>query len=83
MGIEETVARLREDVTAAQRRHAGADARATQAEARAAAAREDMQAEFGVSTVPAARQRLADLERQLEEEAAGVREQLELAGGTV
>jgi len=80
MAIEETVARLRADVTAAQQRHAGADALARQAEARAAAAREDLQAEFGVSTVEEARAAAAALEGQLEAEAAEVRRQLELAG---
>jgi hypothetical protein len=82
MSIEETVAQLRAEVTAAQRRGAGADAQAVQAGARAASLREDLKAEFGVSTVEAARQQLAVLDRQVEEEAAEVRRQLELAGGT-
>lgn len=82
MSIEETVARLREDVTGAGHRHASADVQAARAEARAAALREDLQAEFGVSTAEAARQQLAALDRQVEQEAAEVRRQLELAGGT-
>lgn len=50
--------------------------------ARAAAVREDLQAEFGVSTVAEARSLLADLEGQVEERAAEVRRLLRLAGGT-
>jgi hypothetical protein len=82
MSIEETVAGLREDVTGAQRRRAGADAQAAQAEARAAALREDLEAEFGVSTVEAARGQQASLDQQVEKEAAEVRRLLGLAGGT-
>lgn len=82
MGIEETVAQLRADVTGAQRRGAGADAQAVQAEARASSLREDLKAEFGVSTVAGAREQLAGLDRQVEEEAAEVRRHLGLAGGT-
>lgn len=81
MGIEETVAQLRGEVTAAQRRHASADAQAQQATARAAAVREDLGEEFGVTTVAAAREKLAELERQLETQADEVRRQLDLAGG--
>jgi len=82
MGIEETVAELREAVTGAQRRGAGAEARAAQAEARAASLREDLRAEFGVETTAAAREKLAGLDQQVEQEAAEVRRLLELAGGT-
>lgn len=81
MGIEETVAGLRADVTSAQRRHASASAQAEKADARAAAVREDLQAEFGVATVEDARKKLADLEQQLATEAAEVQRQLDLAGG--
>jgi predicted nucleic acid-binding Zn-ribbon protein len=82
MGLEETVAALRSDVTAAQRRRASADAQAAQASARAAAVREDLEAEFGVTTVQAARERLAGLESKLADEVAEVRRQLAQAGGT-
>jgi hypothetical protein len=78
--IEQTVVALRKDVTAARQRHAGATAGAAQAAARAEAVREDLQAEFGVSTVAQAQEQLAALERQLEDEAAAVRSQLEQAG---
>lgn len=81
MDLEETVAQLRGDVTAAQRRHASASAQATQASARASAVREDLESEFGVTTVAAAREKLAELEKQLAGEAAEVRRQLDLAGG--
>ena len=81
MNIEETVAALRRDVTEAQRRHASASAQAAAAEARAAVARQDLEAGFGVTTVAQAREKLADLERQLEDKAAGVRRQLDLARG--
>jgi hypothetical protein len=81
MGLEETVARLREDATAAQRRHASAAAQAEQAGARAGAVREDLESEFGVTTVEAAKAELAGLESKLATEAAEVRRQLGLAGG--
>jgi predicted nucleic acid-binding Zn-ribbon protein len=81
MGLEETVARLRGEVTAAQHRHASASAQAAQADARAATAREDLEAEFGVSTVEAAREKLAGLEKQLAGEVTEVQRQLDLAGG--
>jgi hypothetical protein len=80
MGIEETVARLREDVTEAQRRRASADALGQRAEARAAAVREDLEGGFGVSTAGQARHLLAELEQRLEKEAAEVRRLLDLAG---
>ena len=82
MGLEETVAALRRDVTAAQHRHASASAQATQADARASAVREDLSSEFGVTTVAAAREKLAGLEEQLAGEEAEVRRQLGQAGGT-
>jgi hypothetical protein len=81
MGIEETVAQLRGEATAAQRRHASASAQAEQAGARAAAVREDLGEEFGVTTVADARTKLAELERQLETQAAEVQRQLDQAGG--
>jgi hypothetical protein len=82
MGIEETVAKLRGEVTAAAQRHALAEAGLVQAQARAEAARGDLQAEFGVTTVQAARTMLADLRQQMEAEAAEVRRLLAIAGGT-
>lgn len=81
MGIEETVERLRADVTAAQRRHASASALAQQADARAEAVRTDLESEFGVTTVPAGRDLLAGLEQQLGTEVAEVQRLLDLAGG--
>jgi hypothetical protein len=81
MGIEETVEQLRGEVTAAQRRHASAAAQAERALARAAAVREDLEAEFGVTAVDAARKKLAALEAQLTTEAAEVQRLLGLAGG--
>jgi hypothetical protein len=80
--IEETVARLRAQETAAQQRRARADAGIAQAEARAGTLREDLRAEFGVSTVDEARAALAVLRQQLETEAADVERLLAQAGGT-
>jgi hypothetical protein len=81
MDLEETVAGLRERVTAAQRRHASASAQATQADARAGVVRDDLKSEFGVTTVAEAREKLAELEQQLVGEVAEVERQLALAGG--
>jgi hypothetical protein len=81
MSAEEKVTQLRGAVSAAQQRHARAVTGLTAAEARAAAAREDLQAGFGVSTVAQAEEKLAQLERDLEARAAEVRRQLALAGG--
>jgi len=81
VGIEETVTRLRADVTAAQRRQASASAQAEKADARAATIREDMEAGYGVTTVAAAREKLTGLEAQLATEAAEVQRLLDLAGG--
>lgn len=71
---------LRADVTAAQRRHAAAVAGREHAAGRASAAREDLQREFGVSTAEDAALLAAQLEAQVEAEAARVREALERAG---
>jgi hypothetical protein len=81
MGIDETVARRRKQVAEAQRRGAGASAAADAARVRAQALREELQAEFGVSVVALARVVLADLDEQLEQEAAEVDRLLQLAGG--
>jgi hypothetical protein len=81
MGIDETVGRLRDEVTAAQRRHASAAAQAERAGARAAAVREDLGEEFGVTTVAEAREKLAVLEDKLAAQAAEVQRQLDQAGG--
>lgn len=82
MSTEADIAALREQVTAAQRRHAEARAGVQQAEARSAAVREAMHAEFGVGTLDGARVLLADLERKVTEAAGEVRQQLERAGGS-
>jgi hypothetical protein len=82
MSAEEDIARLRQDVEAARRRHDSASAAAGQAEARASATREDLQAEFGVASVTEVRAVLADLDAQVEAEVAEVRRQLALAGGS-
>lgn len=82
MGTEEKVALLRRDVTAAQRRAAGADQAVLKTEAREEAARHDLEAEFGFSAPEKVQAELARLEAELETEAAEVRRQLELAGGT-
>lgn len=71
---------LREEVTAAARRHAAAAASQQQATGRADAAREELQQEFGVSTVADAKLLAAQLERDVEAEAARVRAALERTG---
>jgi hypothetical protein len=71
---------LREDVTAAQRRHAAAVSGLEQARGRAAATQEDLQHEFGVTTVADAALLDKRLEAQVEAEAGLVREALERAG---
>ena len=71
---------LRDEVTAAQRRHASAVASREQAAGRAAAAREDLQREFGVSTAADAKLLAAQLERDVEAEAGRVRAALERTG---
>lgn len=81
MGIEETVARLRRQASEAQQRHAVAGGQHVQAQARAGALREDLKTEFGVATVAEAQVCLADLEAQLESEAAEIMRQLQAAGG--
>jgi hypothetical protein len=81
MGIDETVARLREQAAEAQRRGAGASAAADVATARAAALREDLQAQFAVSTVAEAKALLADLDGRLQREVAEVDRLLRLAEG--
>lgn len=81
MSIDEDIARLHKAAEAARVRHAGAAAGRDQAEARAAAAREDLQAEFGVITVAECRAMLAELDGQVAAEVNQVREQLALAGG--
>jgi hypothetical protein len=81
MSTEQEIAALRQDVLAAQQRHARAAAGAAQEEAKASVARDDLQAEFGVSTVASAREALAALQLQLDGAAAEVRRQLDLTGG--
>lgn len=81
MSIDEDIARLHKAEAAARTRHASATARHGQEEARAAATREDLQAEFGVTTVAECRAMLAELDGQVAAEADRVRQQLALAGG--
>jgi hypothetical protein len=81
MSTDEVIAQIRRDAAAARQRHDSARAGQVQAEARAAATREDLQAEFGVSTGVEVRALLADLDAQAETEAGEVRRQLALAGG--
>jgi hypothetical protein len=71
---------LRADVTAAQRRHAAAVAGREQAAGRAAAAGEDLQREFGISSAADAALLATQLEAQVAAEAAAVRTALERAG---
>jgi hypothetical protein len=73
------VEKLRRDVTDAQRRHAAAVAGVAGAEGRAAAAREDLRAAFGIETTAEAEGLLAELRGQVEERAAAVRAHLEAA----
>jgi hypothetical protein len=82
MSIDEDIARLHKAEAAARTRHASATVRHGQEEARAAATREDLQAEFGLVTVEECRAMLAELDGQVAAEVNQVREQLALAGGT-
>lgn len=82
MSAEDDIAALRDQVTGLQRRHAGEVAGVQQAEARAAAAREAMAAEFGMSTLEEAAAMLARLDQEVSEAAGEVRRQLERAGGS-
>jgi rubrerythrin len=81
MSIDDDIARLRKDAAGARTRHARAEAELAQEEAKAAAAREDLRAEFGVSTTEEARALLAGLDAQIESEATEVRRKLAQAGG--
>jgi hypothetical protein len=81
MSTEQEITALRRDVLAARQRHALAVAGAATAEAKVSVARDDLQAEFGVSTVDEARVLLASLEKQLGDAAAEVRRQLDLTEG--
>jgi hypothetical protein len=73
------IEQLRRDVTGAQQRHAAAVSGVAGAEGRAAAAREDLKAAFGIETVAEAEALLEGLRRQIEERAAQVRAHLEAA----
>jgi hypothetical protein len=81
MSIDEDIARLHKAEADARQRFASATVRHGQEEARAAAAREDLQAEFGVTTVAECRAMLAELDGQVAAEVCQVREPLALAGG--
>jgi hypothetical protein len=72
---------LRQDVTAAQRRHARAQHDAEQAQAGLEAARAALRDEFGVETAEDAQALAERLEGELGAEADRVRELLEQAGG--
>jgi hypothetical protein len=74
------ITRLRDDVTAAHRRHAAAVAGRERAAGAAAAAREELQGEFGVSTVADAALLAEQLEREVAAEAETVRTALGKAG---
>lgn len=74
------IAELREDVLAAQRRHATAVAGKDQAAGRATVLREELEREFGVSTAADAALLEAQLEAQVTAEAGRVRTALERAG---
>jgi hypothetical protein len=81
MSTDEEIAQLHQQEAESRRRHAAAVAGLAAAEARVADAREDVQAEAGVTTVAEARAVLAGIEGQMTAETARVREQLALAGG--
>lgn len=79
---EELAAKLHDEVAARQEAHAVAAAESTRAQALADAAREELRAAEGVSTVAEARKLIGSLTGDLEREAASVRRQLAAAGGT-
>ena len=79
---EELAARLHDEVAERQAAHDAAAADSARAQALADAAREELRAAEGVSTVSEARDLIGSLTRDLEKEAAGVRRQLAAAGGT-
>lgn len=81
MSIEDEVLALRGEAAAQARRQAGAEAGQAQADGRAEAVREDLRAEFGVTTVAQARALQAETEQLLAAEMAEVRRLLVLAGG--
>jgi hypothetical protein len=76
----EEVTALRAAVTARTRDHATAVASLQQAQGYAQGARGELLAEFGVSTVQEAERLAADMEHELDQEAAAVRAALEGAG---
>jgi hypothetical protein len=75
------VARLNEQIAAAQRDYAGAMTKHGQAAARSDAAAAALAEEFGVSTPEAARELADQMETELREQAARVRGLLARAGG--
>jgi hypothetical protein len=79
--INEQVARLRQDVVRAQRRHAEAQHGLAQAEARRLQAAQMLHEEFGVGTPEAAEELASELEVAAETEISQARALLERAGG--
>lgn len=79
--LERQVATLTEALADARRRNARAAAEHDAAAARAAEAREVLQAEFGVSTVEQAKAMLAQLEAELGQQVDGLRAALDAMRG--
>lgn len=79
---EELAARLHDEVAERQAAHDAATADSARAQALADAAREELRAAEGVSTVAEARELIGSLTGDLEREAADVCRQLAAAGGT-
>lgn len=78
--MAEDITELREQVESAGRRHARAVAGLEQSRGRVDAAREELQAEFGVPTLEEAAALAEQIEREVAAEAAAVRAALERAG---
>ena len=73
------IEQLRQAVTGAQERHAAAVTGLARAEARTAAVTEDLRTEFGIGTLAEAQARIAELQAEVDAEAAAVSAQLEAA----
>jgi hypothetical protein len=83
MTTEDTIAAIRRAEVAAQQRHVQAETGQAQAEARVTALLEDLQREFGVTSLEEAKALLAALETETATEAGRVQELLVQAGGTL
>jgi predicted nucleic acid-binding Zn-ribbon protein len=79
--INDQVASLRQDVSAAQQQRASAEHGLAQAEARLGTAEQALQDEFGVDTPEAAEALASDMEAALEAEVSQARALLAKAGG--